>query len=448
MSYAVQQPLAQQPAVHESGLGETPEEQAAGPELSMAAVPTALPRQSPRAHGTAFWFVAAAFLLNMAFSAVPTPIYVLYQRRDHFSNIVVTLVFAAYAIGVVVSLFLAGHVSDWIGRRRVFVPALLINAVSALVFIFEPSLPGLVIARIISGVSVGLTTATATAYLSELHAKARPSAGRRRADVVATASNLGGIGVGPLAAGLLLQFAPYPLSLSYIVFGAALVVLAVVVALSPETRESPLVRPKYRPQRIAVPKAQRAVVLAATMAGLASFAVYGVFNSLVPSFLATTLHDTSHALAGAVAFSAFAGGAVAQIAQARVPNSLLLRRSVPMLVVGLALLAGGMWAPSLPIFIVGGVLSGAGGGMVFKGALVAAVTVAPPESRAETLSLFFLGAYLGLSVPVIGLGVATEYFSARNTMLVFVVVVAVAIAGSVRAVRASTKDPELAAAVS
>jgi len=59
-------------------------------------------------HGVAFWVVAAAFLLNMAFSAVPTPLYVLYEARDHFSGIMVTIVYAVYAIGVIASLFLPG----------------------------------------------------------------------------------------------------------------------------------------------------------------------------------------------------------------------------------------------------------------------------------------------------------------------------------------------------
>ncbi|MEA2655077.1 MAG: hypothetical protein QOI23_442, partial [Chloroflexota bacterium] len=164
--------------------------------------------RSRRHHSIGFWVAAIAFLLNMGFSAVPTPLYVLYQQRDSISNLMVTVVYAVYAVGVIGSLFLGGHLSDWIGRRRVFVPALLANAVSAVVFIVDPSLAGLIVARIISGVSVGLTTATATSYLAELHASARPAASQRRAEAVATASNLGGIGVGPLAAGLLAQFAP------------------------------------------------------------------------------------------------------------------------------------------------------------------------------------------------------------------------------------------------
>jgi MFS family permease len=394
-----------------------------------------------RRHSFGFWIAALAFMVNMGFSAVPTPLYALYQRRDHFSTFMVTVVYAVYAVGVIVALFLGGHVSDWVGRKRVFVPALLVNVASALVFLFVPSLPGLLIARVICGVSIGLTTATATAYLAELHVGSfgadRPRS-PRRAQVVATTANLGGIGLGPLAAGLLAQYAPQPLRLPYIVFGFALLLLAVLVAISPETADRPEPRPTWRPQRIAVPAQARRAFFAATSAGVAAFAVYGVFNSLAPSFLAETLHESSFAVAGAVAFAAFAAGAIAQIALSRAAQRVMLRAGVGVLIPGLALLVGGMWLPSLAMFVIGGVVTGAGAGLVFRGALVAAGDTAPPQSRAEVLAGYFLGAYVGLSVPVVGLGIATQYAPARDVMLVFVVIVAVAIVGAVRSVLTET----------
>jgi hypothetical protein len=403
-------------------------------ERGVTTVPSPSRRIWSTPHGVAFWVVAAAFLLNMAFSAVPTPLYVLYQARDHFSDIMVTIVYAVYAVGVIASLFLAGHISDWAGRRRVLVTALLVNVASALTFIFFPSLAGLIVARVVSGVSVGLTTATATAYLAELHLGVRPDATGRRPQVVATAANLGGIGIGPLVAGVLAQYAPAPLRLPYIVVGGVIAALALLVVKAPETTSPPNARPAWRPQRIAVPKHARSQFFAATSAAIAAFAVYGVFNSLVPSFLAGTLHVDSHAVAGAVAFSAFAAGALAQIALGRLTNVQLLRCSGPVLLLGLALFATGMWVANLAIFVVGGIVTGAGGGLVFRGALVAAGASAPAESRAEVLAGFFLGAYVGLSVPVIGLGIATTYAPARDAMLVFVVLVSIAVVTSVRAV--------------
>jgi MFS family permease len=363
----------------------------------------------------------------MAFSAVPTPLYAIYAARDGLDNLTITLVYAVYAIGVILSLFFGGHVSDWVGRKAVFVPALLLNVVSAAAFIAWPSFEGLIIARIVSGISVGLTTATATAYLSELHLGARPGAPGRRAQIIATAANLGGIGVGPLVAGILAQYAPAPLQLPYLVFGIAITILAILVAVSPETALIPSPVPRYRPQRIAVPRSTRGTFFAATGAGVAAFAVFGVFNSLVPSFLVDTMHQSSHAFAGAVAFAAFAAGAAAQIVLARWDTRAMLRRSIPILAVGLALFSVAMWMPNVVVFVIGGVVTGAGVGLLFRAAMVTAGGAAAPEARAEVLAGFFLGAYVGLSVPVIGLGIATLYWPARDVMLVFVVLVLAAV---------------------
>src|SRR6204780_275701 len=375
-----------------------------------------------RHHSAAFWVVAAAFCVNLAFPAVPTPLYAIYQQRDHFSTLMITVVYAVYAIGVIVSLFLGGHISDWVGRRRVLVPALAVNVASPALFIAFPSLAGLIVARVVSGVSVGLTTGTATAYLAELHVGAGGSPTGRGPQVVATAANLGGIGIGPLGAGLLAQFLPSPLVVPYLVFGGALVALTLLIAMSPETAARPDPRPRWRPQRVAIPAHARGTFFAATAAAAAAFAVYGVFNSLMPGFLAGTMHETAYAVAGAVAFSAFAAGAVAQIALGKAGIATTLKVSLPVLLAGLAL------------FTVGGIVTGAGGGLVFRGSLVAAAGTAPPESRAEVLAGFFLGAYIGLSAPVIALGIATEYAPARDVMLVFVVLAAAAIVAGVRAV--------------
>ena len=149
------------------------------------------------------------------------PLYVVSQRRDHFSTIMVTVVFAVYAVGVIVSLFLGGHISDWVGRKTCSYRPCWSMWSAHSCSSWPRRLPGLLVARIISGISVGLTTATATAYLAELHlgsAAGRTAKGTRRAQLVAIATNLGGIGVGPLIAGLLAQHAPQPLRLPYLVF--------------------------------------------------------------------------------------------------------------------------------------------------------------------------------------------------------------------------------------
>jgi MFS family permease len=414
--------------------GTRPPSQSLAQAQSRAARAAALRRH--RHHTFGFWAATLAFVADMALIAVPTPLYVLYQQRDHFSTIMLTVVYAVYAGGVILALFLGGHLSDWLGRKRVFVTALLLNAATAVVFLAAPSLPGLFVGRIVSGVAVGLATPTATAYLAELHA-GRPGGADapQRPQIVLAAANLGGIAIGPLIAGLLATFAPQPLRLPYLVFLVALLVLTGLVALSPETTTPTVPRPRYHPQRIAVPRQARRTFFAATATSLAAFAVYGIFNSLAPSFLAVTLHQDSHAVAGAAAFAVFAAGAGIQVAMSRAGLRATLRVAPLILIPGLALLAAGMWFAILPLFIIGGIVVGAGAALAFRGGLSAAASSAPAQSRAEVLSGFFLGTYIGLSVPAVILGFATQYVSPRSVMLVFAVIVAVAVTACTRILR-------------
>src|SRR5260370_23325685 len=152
-----------------------PARPAAGTPRSSAPIPG---RPQRRSHARGFWVVGYVFAVTMAFSTIPAPLYVLYQARDHFGALLVTVIFAAYAVGVMVSLFLAGHVSDWLGRRRMVAAAAGGNMASRIVFLAWPAVPGLIAARVISGISIAMLTATAPAYLSALHAAARPRAPR------------------------------------------------------------------------------------------------------------------------------------------------------------------------------------------------------------------------------------------------------------------------------
>src|SRR5438270_13615605 len=101
------------------------------------------PSAHPRARRVWFWAVAFAFTVVMAFTTAPTPLWSLFAERDRFSSLTITLVFASYAVAVALSLFLAGHLSDWYGRLRVVALGLALNALAALVFIVWPELPGL-----------------------------------------------------------------------------------------------------------------------------------------------------------------------------------------------------------------------------------------------------------------------------------------------------------------
>lgn len=382
---------------------------------------TSLPSTSPRERGVSFWIVAFAFTIVMAFTTAPTPLWSLFAQRDGFSSLTITIVFAAYAVAVALSLFLAGHLSDWYGRRRVVALGVALNVLAALVFVGWPELPGLLLARVTSGLGVGVITATATAWLAELDAARRPAPSHRRAQIVAATANLGGLGLGGLIAGVLAQSAGDALTLPFLVLGGAMMLALVAISFAPETHPSALPRPRYRPQRVSVPPASRTRFFAAAAGAGITFALFGLITSLAPSFLAGTLHEPSRALAGAVSFAMFATAAVAQtLTGARGPDQ-LLRAAIPALLVGIALLTLAVWlpTPSFGLFLLGDLIAGGGAGLMFKGAIGTVAEISLPDHRAEALAGLYLAAYLGLAGPVIGLGALTQVASTRVSLVVF-----------------------------
>ncbi|MFF0225840.1 MFS transporter [Streptomyces sp. NPDC004629] len=378
-----------------------------------------------RRHGVGFVLIAFAFLTAMAFSTVPTPLYPLYMARDGFSTFMVTVVFAAYAVGVVISLLLAGHISDWVGRKKVLIPAIALELVAAVLFLTSTALPVLLAARLITGLGVGMVTATATAHLHDLHTAHRPGASTQRFELVSTGANIGGLGVGPLVAGFLAQWAGTPLRTPYVVFAVLLLASLVAVALTPETVEEQFARPAYRPQRISVDHGDRVGYLGAAVGAFASFAVFGLFNSVAPGFVAGTLHHPSRALAGLIVFAVFGAAAAAQ--SLTVGLSAGAKRALGLFgqAVGVAVLVAGMHTASLAAFLTGGVLAGIGAGVLFKAAVGTVTAMSAPAERGEALAGLFLIAYLGLTLPVIGIGVATLSFAATTVMTWFAAILLV-----------------------
>jgi MFS family permease len=249
--------------------------------------------------------------------------------------------------------------------------------------------------------------------------------------VVAVAANLGGIGLGPLIAGLLAQFAPDPLLTPYLVAEALLAIAVAALVLTPETvtRNASV---HYKMQHIAVPRQARATFAAAALGVAVVFTVLGMFSALVPSFLLGALHEPSHAIAGGVASVAFLASAAAQLVH-RGNGRRPLATAVPLAVAGLVALTIGTWTAQLAVFVVGAVVTGAGVGLVFKTLLATVVGITPDGRRGAVLASFFLAAYVGLTVPVVALGILGEYVSTPVLMTVFALAAAAGLSGAARA---------------
>ncbi|MEU7103739.1 MFS transporter [Streptomyces sp. NPDC046215] len=351
----------------------------------------------------------------MAGTTLPTPLYGLYRERIGFSELMVTVVFAVYALGVIAALLAAGDFSDLLGRRPVLLTALVLSALSAVCFLAENGLPLLFAGRLLSGFSAGLLSGAATAAVLEL---APPGPGARAA-FAATAANMGGLGCGPLLAGVLAEHAPWPLRLPFLVHIALLLVAFAVTRALPETVRRRTPRPPLRPQGMVVPPQARAAFVPAGLAAFAGFSLMGLFTAVAPGFLAETLDEHNLAVTGAVVFSVFCASTAGQLLMGR----LGVRRALPagclVLTAGMVLVACSLLAESLPVLVAGAVAGGFGQGLAFRAGITDVSAAAPDERRGATISAFFVVAYAGISLPVVGVGALTLALGLRGAGLVF-----------------------------
>lgn len=367
-----------------------------------------------------FGFALLTYALTavMLGATLPTPMYELYSDRMQFSVLTTTVIFATYAGAVLAALLLFGRWSDVIGRRPVLLVGIGFAAASSVVFLVADSVPVLLVGRVLSGLSAGIFTGTATAAIIE----AAPQHWKSRAAAVATVANLGGLGLGPLVAGLLVQYAPAPLHLSFAIHLALVAVAAAAVWLAPETSER---SGQLGIQRLSVPPQTRAVFVVAATAAFAGFAVNAMFASVSPTFVAELMGISNHAVGGAVAGLMVLTAAATQPFAVRVPPARAVAVGSAMLVVAMVMLNIALHYTSLAGLMAAAVMGGAGQGLSFGRGLAAISERTPADRRAEVSSSYFLVAYVALSVPVIGMGAAAQKWGLQTAGEVFAVIVGV-----------------------
>ncbi|MET9348796.1 MFS transporter [Streptomyces termitum] len=342
----------------------------------------------------------SVFVVCMTGTTLPTPLYPLYQEKFGFSELTVTVVYAVYAFGVLGVLLLAGNASDTVGRRPALRWGLGFAAASAGCFLAADALGWLYAGRLLSGLSAGLFTGAATAYVMEL----APPGGAARATLVATAANMGGLGCGPLLSGLLAEYAPEPLLLPFAVHLALVAAAALVLRRLPETVAERRPLSAVRPRRPALPPEVRTVFVPAAVASFVGFALFGVFTSVAPAFLGRYLHVDNHAVTGLVVALAFFASIAGQTAAGRVGPVRSLPLGCAVLLAGLALLSAALLTDLLVLVVLAALVGGTGQGLAFRAALSAVAAASPADRRAAVISSLFVVAYTGISLPVIGVG--------------------------------------------
>lgn len=378
----------------------------------------------PRA--ASFWLVAITTAALLAASSTPSPLYPVYQAEFGFSSITLTAIFAVYVLALLISLLTVGRLSDFLGRRPVLAAALVVEAAAMAVFLDAHGVAALFLARLVQGLATGAAIGVLGAYLLDL----QPAGGSRLGSLVNSAAATGGLGVGAVLSGVLIQYAPQPTRLVFAILTAAFLLLALATAVLPETvARKPGALAAMRPQ-VAVPATARHAFVHALPTMASTWMLGGLMLSVGGSLLTVVFGQHNHAVVGLV-LGLFAGTAAitSLLLRDRTPQE-MERFGITALVLGTTLFALAIATTSLTAFVAAAVIAGTGFGPAFLGAFRTVSQLAQPHERAALISAIYVVSYRAFSIPALIAGVLIADAGLRDTTLGYGGVVTLVAAGT------------------
>jgi Na+/melibiose symporter-like transporter len=351
---------------------------------------------------SSLWFLAITLLSFLAASTAPTPLYHLYQDHLQFSAATLTLIFGVYALSLLAALLTVGSLSDYLGRKPVIFTAVLLNMLAMLLFINADSVAWLISARVLQGFATGMATAALGAALLDTD--------RQQGPLVNSVAPLLGMAVGAMGCGLLAEFAPLPLQLTFWVLLALFGLQALYVWRLPESVSAQSGALASLRPTLHVPVQARRALWRVLPINTATWALGGFYASLAPSLVRTATGSTSNLIGGATVAVLTVTGALMIYTLRSCAADKVLWIGTSTLPVGVALILLAVHSASLPLFFIGTLVAGCGFGASFLGSLRSVVPLALPHERAGLMSAYYVLSYLAFCLPSLLAGNLTRAF--------------------------------------
>ncbi|WP_312969236.1 MFS transporter [Acinetobacter gerneri] len=343
----------------------------------------------------------------MAAASAPAPLYQIYQSLWHFSPVILTLIFATYALFLLLALLIAGSISDYIGRKPVILLAILLQMTSMMFFLFSNDINMLFVARAIQGIATALAVSSIGAALLDLN--------KHKGPIINSICPMLGMTVGSILACLVLQYSNAPLHLIFEILIVIYLIEFILTIFSPETaikRSGTLASLKLK---MAVPPAAKFALISISPVNIALWMLSGIFLSLMPSLFVQAFQIHSAWLNG-LSFSAITlSGAIGIILLRKSASVFILKFGTIHLILGTIILILGINLVNIYLLFIGSIIAGLGFGTSFMGAIRTVMPLARPEERAGLMAAFYVESYLAFSVPAIIAGLLVQKIGLINS---------------------------------
>lgn len=343
---------------------------------------------------------SVASLAIAASAGAPVPLYTVFQDEDGLAASAVTSSYVAYILVAALTLLSCGRISDHIGRRPVGALALVVSVLGCWMFTQVDSTAWLLSSRAVQGVGTALGMSALGAYILDL----RTPRTTVLAALITSASPTVGVALGAIGSGVLVEFAPHPRTLVFVVLATVCGICAVLLLVSEEVVSAiPGLAASLVP-RVAVPAGMMPLFVGASTSFIAAWALGGFYQSLGPSFTAHELHNDNHVLAGGVVaclvgMTVFGGPMTARMSP-RSATMTGLAAMVAGVAGGLVLLHAGATVP----FLLATAVAGVGFGAACAGSMRGLVNRVRAADGAGLLSAVYLVGYVGAGIPNLAAG--------------------------------------------
>ncbi len=330
---------------------------------------------------------------------LPSPLYPGLQQVFGAGDLVMTLIYATFALVSAPALLLFGPASDALGARAVLRVSIVLAVIGSAFFALASGPAWLIAGRAAQGLALGAATSAATALISARAA----SPGNRGTSVLASTAFVAGTAVGPIAAGLLAEHGPAPHTVPFVVH---LVLLGIswrrVSALDMGVRAR---MGRWRPTCPRIPAAVRPLFAAAALTGCLAWTAAGIFLSVIPVLLDRADQNNLAVVGGVLGTVLICSVCTQRLVSTLGAHGAQLNGLVA-LFVSLGVLSWSVGGSTV-LTLLAAVVAGSGHGLAYGGAAAAVEEVVPSDQRGAVTGALHVAFYLGAGCPAVAIGLIT-----------------------------------------